>query len=415
MKKIYWGWFVVGGGFISLMLSYGSRYSFGVFVKPMVTDYQWPMTIISLGASINLAAYSFMSILTGKLLDHIAPKWILTCGALMAAVGFVITSQVKTPLGFYLAYGLLVGAGFSGCGLVVTGASVGKWFVRKKGLAMGVSSMGIGVGTIVMAPLANHIVMQYGWQNGFLSIAVLIFVVGIGVSQFVMSKKGPEELGLLPDGDPCDDSNQCNKEESGLDEAGSIMSVLKSKGFQILAICNLLACIVVMMVFVHQIAYAVDNQIDKVQAAAAVGVLGIFGSIGKFFFGWFGDKIRDAKYSASLGFFMMSMGLFILYYAQTAFLLYLFAIVFGFGYGSMAPMMPYLVSELFGRRLLGTIYGWLTFFSAGIGGSIGPVLGGFIYDHSGSYALGWLLCFIMLLISTILILALGPKELKSTK
>ncbi|MBC8246766.1 MAG: MFS transporter [Deltaproteobacteria bacterium] len=410
VRNIFWGWYVVMGSFFIMIVTYGVRYSFGVFVKPMFAEYNWPMTIISLGASVNLVMYACSSLFTGWLLDRIAPKWVMTIGILVTTLGLILSSFIKTPLHLYLCYGVLVGAGSAGCGAVVSSATVGKWFVRHRGLAIGISSMGIGVGTMIMAPFAGYIVKQYGWRIGFLSIGTLMLVVGIIISQIFMGKTGPEEMGLLPDGDRSEEEANVSVQTKQSPEKVSIKPVLKDTRFWLLAVCNIFAVMTVMMTFVHQIPYAVNNGIDKLEAAAALGVVGMTGSLGKFFFGWFSDRIRDAKYSAAFGLFVMSVGMFLLLKAKTVFLLYLFALVYGFGYGSLAPVMPYLVSERFGRHILGAAYGLLIFFATGFGGSIGPVLGGYIYDKTGSYDLGWVINMVILVIVGFLIMTLKPSE-----
>ena len=156
-------------------------------------------------------------------------------------------------------------------------------------------------------------------------------------------------------------------------------------------------------------AYAINSGIDKIEAAAAIGVIGLMGSAGKFFFGWLCDRIQDAKYSAALGFLLMAVGMFLLCRATNVIMLYAFAMFYGFGYGSIAPVTPYLISDRFGRQVLGGTYGLLTLFSTGIGGALGPILGGFIFDKTGSYRPGWIMNTVFLLIASLLILALKPK------
>ena len=110
-KNIYWGWYVVSGTFMIMVLTYGVRYSFGVFVKPMFAEYNWPMTVIQLGASINLFVYASTCILTGWLLDRVVPKWVMIAGILATASGLVLSSYVRTPLGLYLSYYLSIASG----------------------------------------------------------------------------------------------------------------------------------------------------------------------------------------------------------------------------------------------------------------------------------------------------------------
>jgi MFS family permease len=405
---IFWGWYVVFGSFSIMIISYGIRYSFGVFVKPMFVEYNWPMTIIQLGSSINLVMYACTGLFTGWLLDRFAPRWIMIVGILATSAGLILASYIKTPLGLYLTYGVLVGAGSAGCGMVVTSVAIGKWFNRFRGLAIGISSMGIGVGTMLMAPLAGYIVKHYGWRNGFLFIGLLMLSVGILISYFFMGKHEPGQIGLLPDGDLPDEDPSHGSDTVKLEDKASLKSVLKTVQFWILVFCNVFAVMTVMMTFNLQIAYAIHNGINELEAAAALGIIGISGSCGKFFFGWLSDRVGDAKYAASTGFWIMAIGMFILYNANTVGVLYGYALIYGFGYGSLAPVMPYMISDRFGRQSLGAAYGVLIFFSTGLGGSAGPLLGGYIFDRTNSYDMGWVICLIALLIVAVAILALKP-------
>ena len=413
-RNIFWGWYVVFSAFMIMMITYGARYSFGVFVKPMFVEYDWPMTIISLAASINMIVYAVTGIFTGRLLDKIAPKWVMTIGLILSTLGFVSASFIRTPLGLYLSYGVLFGIGAAGSGHVVSSVAVGKWFDKKRGLAIGISSTGIGVGTIFMAPIAGYMVKNFGWRSGFLFIGVLTFVVGITIAQIFMGKTDPEREGLLPDGEKHAERRLNSNAVTHRPQRASLKPVLSDSRFWILVLCNILTVITLMMTFVHQIAHAVNIGIGKLEAAAAIGIIGITGSGGKFFFGWLSDRIKDAKYSASLGIFLMAVGMFILYKAKTVVGLYAFALIFGFGYGSLAPVMPYIVSDRFGRHILGAVYGVLVFFATGVGGSLGPILGGFIFDKTGSYAAGWMINTIILLFVSIFILILKPASQTKT-
>ena len=405
---IFWGWYVVFGSFSIMIISYGVRYSFGVFVKPMLVEYGWPMTIIQLGSSVNLVMYACAGVFTGWLLDRIAPRWVMIGGIITTSTGLILGSFIKTPLGLYLSYGVLVGAGSAGCGMVVTSVAIGKWFDRYRGIAIGISSMGIGVGTMLMAPLAGYIVKYYGWRNGFLIIGLMMLAVGILISYFFMGKYAPSQIGLLPDGDSPEKDIRYAPAAVNLKEKASLIPVLKTLQFWILVFCNVCAVMTVMMTFNLQIAYAIQNGINELEAAAAVGIIGISGSCGKFFFGWLSDRAGDAKYAASAGFGIMAVGMLILFKTQTVGILYSYALIYGFGYGSLAPVMPYMVSDRFGREAMGAVYGALIFFATGLGGSVGPILGGYIYDRTGSFDIGWLICMAALIVVAVTILALKP-------
>ena len=173
-KGLFWGWYVVLGAFLILAINYGARYSFGVFVQPMASQYNWSRSVISAGMSIMVLAYGIGGIFAGRFVDRIAPRWIITAGATLMATGLFLTALIREPWHFYLTYGLFGGFGAACLGVVVCNASVGKWFVRKRGLTIGIASIGVGFGTMATVPLAGYIVKVYGWQWGFAAIGVCV-------------------------------------------------------------------------------------------------------------------------------------------------------------------------------------------------------------------------------------------------
>lgn len=405
-QGLFWGWYVVIGSFLVLSINYGARYCFGIFVKPLAAEYEWSRSVISLGASLNMFVYSVGSIVVGRIVDRVAPRWIITTGALIASLSFILTSFVKTPWQFYIVYGLMAGMGASGLGVVVTNSSVGKWFIRKRGLALGMATMGISFGTIVLTPTAGFIVKNYNWQTGFLFLGVVIFIIGVTLSHLLMKRTSPEAYGLLPDGETA--AEEVLKINNGPPPPRMPYGeMFRDMRFWTLGVAFGLAIMTLMSVFVHQVAYALDNGIDKIAAASSLGAVGMAGFAGQFFFGWFSDRLRDAKYSAILGMAIMIAGMVILLNAATVQSLYVYALVYGFGYGCLAPMMPILAADRFGRHVLGSVYGMLTFF-IGLGGSIGPLIGGVVYDVFGSYRYVWQLNILTLIVVALMLFTLKP-------
>jgi len=401
-EKIFWGWTVVAGSFLILAVNYGARYCFGIFVKPLALEHDWSRSVISLAAAINMIVYSAGSIIAGRLLDHAAPNRIITLGALLAAAGFLATSLISTPWGFYLSYGLLAGAGASCLGVVVCSSSVGKWFVKKRGVAIGIATMGISFGTVALAPLAGFLNAHLGWRAGLLALGIIICLTGLVIGNALMGRTDPESHGMLPDGDA---------PEAGRIAAPAIVKriptrvIFRDGRFWTIALGQGLTVMVIMSVFVHQVAYAMDRQIDPIAAAASLAVISASGFFGQFFFGWLSDRVDDPKYAYFLGIFILLWGTILLWRADQTSFLYLSAAVYGFGYGCLAPILPILVSDRFGRHVLGSIYGLLTFF-VGLGGAIGPLLGGLIYDRFGSYRHLWEINIVILALMAIVSLTL---------
>jgi sugar phosphate permease len=409
-RGFYWGWYVVLGAFLILGINYGIRTCFGIFVKPMAMEYQWSRSVISAGISIMVLVYGIGGIFTGRLIDRIAPRWLITAGAMMVAIGFFLTTLVQEPWQFFVTYGIFCGFGAACFGVVVCNSSVAKWFIRKRGLAIGIASIGIGVGIMVLAPLAGYVVKVYGWRAGFICLGLLVLIIGVAMSQWFMGRTQPEDYGLLPDGGDGPVQSSGSVSVGGPGGNISLRTILFDSRFWVLTICYSLAAMAEMSVLVHQVAYAIDRQIDTVAASSSLGMIGMASILGRFFFGWLNDRLRDAKYAAALGFLIMTGGIIILLKAGSAPILFVYAFVFGFGYGSQSVLMPSLLADRFGRHILGSAYGIMTFFVAGIGAGIGPVITGLVYDLNGSYTPAWIFNIAIFASVTFLILLMKPRR-----
>lgn len=415
--RLFWGWYVVLGAFLILAINYGARYSFGVFVKPIAEQYDWSRSVISAGMSTMVLAYGIGGIFAGRLADRIAPRWIVTAGAILMSTGLFLTVLIHEPWHFYVTYGVFGGLGAACLGVVVCNSSVGKWFSRKRGLAIGIASIGVGAGTMVTVPAAGYIAKVYGWQMGFVCIGTFVLIIGVGLSQWLMGKTKPEDYGLLPDGEGAGAiaSGSAPAASALPSTRPSILPVLKDAQFWIMVVCYSLAVMAEMSAMVHQVAYALDRQIDKVAAASSLGIIGMASILGRFFFGWLCDRISDAKYASALGFLIMACGMYLLLKTDTAAALVVYALLFGFGYGSLTALMPFLLADRFGRQILGATYGMQVFFVMAVGGTSGPLIAGYIYDRTGSYTDAWRLNLLVLVIVTLLILTLKKKDRRADR
>lgn len=415
--RLFWGWYVVLGAFLILAINYGARYSFGVFVKPIAEQYDWSRSVISAGMSTMVLAYGIGGIFAGRLADRIAPRWIVTAGAILMSTGLFLTVLIREPWHFYVTYGVFGGLGAACLGVVVCNSSVGKWFSRKRGLAIGIASIGVGAGTMVTVPAAGYIAKVYGWQMGFVCIGTFVLIIGVGLSQWLMGKTKPEDYGLLPDGEGAGAiaSGSAPAASALPSTRPSILPVLKDAQFWIMVVCYSLAVMAEMSAMVHQVAYALDRQIDRVAAASSLGIIGMASILGRFFFGWLCDRISDAKYASALGFLIMACGMYLLLKTDTAAALVVYALLFGFGYGSLTALMPFLLADRFGRQILGATYGMQVFFVMAVGGTSGPLIAGYIYDRTGSYTDAWRLNLLVLVIVTLLILTLKKKDRRADR
>ena len=409
--EIFWGWYIVAGSFLLMAISYGTRYCFGVFVQPLSEANGWSRSTVSLAASVNLFFYAVGGIYSGKLLDRIAPRWIATIGCTVGAAGFILCAYAKTTVGLYVAYGLLCGLGSAWTGNVVGNSSVGKWFVSKRGIAIGIASAGVSVGTMIFTPMAGYLVKEVSLQAAFMIFGLIFLIPGVLISQLFYRKTTPEAHGWHPDGEKKSEQKAPDSTTAPSGQrALQVREVLRDARFWKLAFCQGMAAMTAMMVLVHQVPYALDNGIGKMAAASSLGALGVASFAGQLFFGWWSDRIPDPKYSAAAGYLFMAAGMLLLLNAHDTKMLFVYAIVYGFGYGCLGPMLPIIATDRFGRHTIGFIYGLLNFFVVGVIAWIGPVLGGLIYDRMGSYRYAWILDISILVTVALFIatLARGP-------
>ena len=411
---IYWGWYIVAAAFVTMGINYGSRYCFGIFVSPMAADFHWSRATIGFSSTLEILSYSICGILSGRLLDRVAPKWIATIGALLVSISFFSMAFVHTPLQLYLAYSLLSGAGGSFCGVVVCNSYVGKWFHRKRGLAIGIASMGIGVAQMLLPLALGPLMKACGWRSGFMLLGCLVLVLGLSMAQLVMIRNKPTDHGLLPDGEEAV-AIQNGTEVQMVHDTVSVSKVkfLHDSRFWVMSLCFSMVVMSQMLVFIHLVAFAVDSGIDKIKANVAISIIGLASVTSRYLFGMISDRLRDAKYAACIAFIAMAAGLLVFLQTHNLSGLYVSAILFGFGYGPVAVTMPYLIADRFGSSMLGTIYGMLTFFVV-TGASLGPIVGGYIYDKLGSYDLAWQGSFVLLVVATFGLMTL-KKDGKKTQ
>jgi len=293
---------------------------------------------------------------------------------------------------------------------VVTSSSVGKWFIKRKGVSIGIAAMGVSLGTVIFTPIAGYVVNNYHWSNGFIFFGLVICITSVLISSIFMKHSMPEDCGLLPDGEKGGIRDLENT--TFIHEQSNVLlsDVLRKPAFWIISFCFSAGGAAELMVFVHLVSFSANNNIDKIAAASSLGIIGFSSFCGRFLFGWLCDRLSDPKYAASLGSLFMAGGMSLLLFLDLSIgVLYTFAVVFGIGYASTSVLLPVMASDRFGRNILGSTYGLLTFFVAGIGGGLGPVLGGLIYDRFSSYDHAWGLNLFMLIFVSILILFLKPK------
>ncbi len=381
-EKIYYGWVIVAATFLISVIGMGARYSFGVFLKSIETEFSMTRGMTSGIFSVYMLLCCAFAVLGGWALDRHGPRKAGIFMGIFTGFSLVMTSLVHSYWQLLFTYSFLLAMG-TGPTYGVANTTASRWFMKKRGFVLGITSSGGGVGAIVLAPIASYLISNFDWRTAFVVLGIVLGIALIAVS--LVLEKDPRDIGLFPDGarsEPEREETQ-NKAESTQSAGFSLTEATKMHQFWLLALSWVFMSLSLHMVFVHVVPYAIDTGISPMDAALIMSVIGLTNIPGRIITG----KISDAfgRKALAIGSSLIEfVALLWLMWAQQLWALYAFAMVFGFLWGGGGTMIAALIGDIFGTRNLGPIMGWM---SAGwaLGAAIGPAIGGYIFDVSGHY------------------------------
>ena len=401
---IFYGWVIVAVGGIILLLEWGFQYSYGVFFTELCEEFNWTRTMVSGAYSLFMFWHSVIYLLAGRLNDKFGPRSTLAISIIALSVGYALMSLINAPWQLYIFYGIIIGTG-GGFGYLPVTSTVSRWFVKRRGMALGITTAGIGIGTLALAPFAQFLISEFDWRASYLIIAGILFVIGLPISRLMRLQ--PSEKGLLPDGMEGVVEEEHNNSPSAVDF--TLKQAIRTKAFLLLFAMNVFLTFALQMVMVHLKAYATDVDITPMVAATALGLVGGASILGRIAIGIASDKI-GRKRSFFIASFLMAVMMLWLLQARQPWQFYLFSVIFGFGYGSWIPLFPAIIADWFGTKFHGTIFG-VIMVAPGIGGAIGPLLAGHISDVTGSYDIAIMIGAAVLFITAACSFAIkGPQE-----
>ncbi len=411
---IFYGYWVLAACFVCQILNSGfTMYSFSVYVKPVSATFGWNRATLMLASTtMNLVAGIFGP-LVGKLVYRVGAKKMITLGAIVSGLGFVLLGFTHAVWQYY-AYYALVGMGTAAMGVLPNSMVVSNWFKKRRGFAIGLLGAGIGIGGF-SAPLLSgaFLIPRYGWQISYIAYGLITVIVAVPLSLLVI-KSRPEDMGLFPDGEanPVAEvkSHGSRAPGAGLDFRGALRTIpfwLTCLGFLTFSFAN-------QSIFQNHSPHLQDIGFPLAVAASAVSFVGIGSAIGKFGFGWLCDFIA-AKFALVFGIIFQASALIILMTIKPSSpvaLIWLYSLLFGLGVGSWLPAMSMTVSSVFGLGSYGVIFG-VVHLVAAIGTSVGPLVAGRIFDVTGSYYQAFILAFCFYAVSLPAIsLVSKPKNIK---
>lgn len=381
--RFFYGYVIVAIAFIIHFISFSLYDSFGVFVKPLVDEFGWSRAMISGAYSLSFVLMGLMATMMGFLIDKRGPRLALTICCFCLGLGFLLISQTQALWHLYLFFGVIVGIGMSGVWAPVL-SLLARWFKERRGFITGIVIAGGGVGALV-GPLAiTRFIEIYDWRTASLILGGVVLVVMVVAVQFL--KRDPSQSGQQPYG-----SNEGNEQVSESQTAGfSLKEAVSTVEFWL--VFGMLFCLAfyTFSVLVHIIPHVIELEVSALCASSILSTIGGVSIIGNFTMGHVSDKIGP-RYVFIISFIMMSAALFWLVYAKELWALYLFAVVFGFNHGGNAAAQTPILARLFGLKYIGSIFG-IASFGFTIGGALGPIITGYLYDVKHSYQPAFLVC-----------------------
>ena len=403
-SKWFYGWVIVAVCNLSLMVVFGIRLSFTVFFVALIDEFGWTRADTSLIYSVSMLVFAAVSPLAGIGLDRWGARRTFGLGAAVLSFGLLLSSRVETLPQLTLAYGVVAGLGVTILGLGPQASLISRWFRRRRGLAIGITFAGTGIGSLLLTPGAEYMIRHYSWREAYIGLAVLAFV--ILPLNVILLRLSPAEKQLHPDGLP--EEPQVG-ESSESREDWKIGEVVRNPGFWLIMLAALGSIGPVRMLTVHQLAIAADAGFERSFASLVIGLTGIFTAIAFILMGVFSDRFGRLPVYI-IGSICLVCAMIVIYRIdspdQLGWLV-MYIILLGIGEGSRSSLVTAAASDLFPGNALGAVNGAVGAFF-GLGAAIFPWLAGRLYDLQGNYLAVFIFAGTAVLIS-VLALWQAPK------
>lgn len=413
----FYGWIIVAVTFVTMAIGVNARTAFSLFFAPVVDEFGWDRAVVAGAFSFGFLISAVLSPLMGRLMDRSGPRVVMELGVVLMAAGLLIAPLTTQPWHLYLTIGVLVGAGSVCLGYSGQSLFLPNWFVRKRGMAVGIAFAGVGVGSIILLPWIQAMISGAGWRHASLVLGLMILILLAPLN--LLLRKKPEDMGLTPDGDAAPVGPQAAAPSNIVDAAWAatdwtLALAMRTARFWWLSLGYFCGLYTWYAVQVHQTKYLVEIGFSSSLAAWALGFVSLLGIPGQIALGALSDRIgREWVWTISqFGFVICYMALMAMDRRPDPLLLWTMVAAQGLlGYG-VTSIMGAVVAEIFAGRHFGTIFGTVMFLGLA-GGAAGPYVTGLLYDIGGSYRLGFAVALALCLVSSAAIWLAGPRKIRA--
>ena len=361
------GWQTVAGTFLILVMGFGSAYSFGTFFTPLRNEFGASRAAVSVAFSATILLLFSVGPLSGILADRVGPRLLVAGGTTMVGLGLIGASVAQELWHVQVAFAIGIGGGV-GLAYVPAVGAVQKWFDRRRGLASGIAVSGIGVGALLVPPLAAVVIAELDWRPTLLLIGAVVAIAGEAGGLLVTS---PDRTGRY------------ERSNASPPTGIRLASAIRSRPFQLLFTGFLLASFGQFAPIAHLVPYAEDRGISPRAASTLLSLLGIGSAVGRFVIGSAADRIGRWR-GLGLSFAGVGVSCILWLVADEMIGLGIFAVLVGMFWGGSVALAPSVMADYFGTRSVSGIIGVL-YAGVGLGALIGLVLAGVVFALWQSY------------------------------
>jgi MFS family permease len=400
---MYYGWYLVSACMLISAYYSGVVYlGFTAAFEPLVTEFGWSYAQVSFVTSLRGLETGLLVPVAGVLMDRWGPRRIVMAGALVAGVGMICLSQVNTLLKFYASF-LLIAAGLSTATSTLLMAAVTSWFDKRVGLATGITASGVSIGGLLI-PFVTRMIDGMGWREAMIIMGIGMWVIPLPLS--LLLRHRPEDYGYQPDGIKSALSGgvmAANGRNCGAAPVpvGGAREALKSPLFWLVSLVFMCQALPVGAIVTHIMPFFSTVGITRAKASVIASMLPIMTVVGRVGFGWLGDKVGKKEVTVlALAFTAIGSLIFAWSSPERMWVIYIFVVVFGIGWGGSVPMLNGMLREYFGTAYIGSLMGF-----AGsvlmVAMMVGSPFAGWVFDETGRYQPAWYLISGIVAIATV--------------
>jgi MFS family permease len=363
------------------MISYGLRYSFSVFFPTILAEFKWSRASTAGIFSLHLVSYGLISPISGRLADRFGPRRVIPVGAIIMGLGMMACSITSELWHFYLLYGVIVPVGICVSGWSQFVPTIARWFKKRRATALGLASAGFAL-SFLLSSLTAPLIVFIGWRGTFVVLGILPIAIIAPLSAFLL-RTSPEDMGIQPEG------NELG--QTGVDGASrlecTVQEAMRDYRFWAMFFAFFLVWGIGQSTIVaHQVAFIHDLGYSETVAAIVLALFGVIEVLGNLSSSLADKYRRERVYAVGALGLMASVVILMLTSREGSgtWMLYTYAIFFGFFNGLAGPVLSAIPADQFQGRNFGSINGILML-GFGLGGALGPLLGGLIFDATGTY------------------------------